>query len=166
MCVSVVHTSTAVAAANVLKVWCPLLPQNSKETIDFIKVILEHFFVFNYYFLSPSQTYMSNKTTHPQLRVVYLWCVLGLCKEEIESSLLPLPLQSLERVSSTTSPQHPALEEAVIALHVILKTSFPDTIPSQVWSLADSHSEQIVSNKLLTAASQESEDVCMYVEEI
>ena len=89
--------------------------------------------------------------------MAYLWCVLTLCKEERHASLLPLPLQSLERLSATPSPQVPVLEEAVVAIHVLLKVSFPDPIPPQVWSLVDSHSEHLVSNKLIAAASQESE---------
>ena len=36
----VVHGGTAVAAANVLRAWCALLPQESKEIIDFLKVPL------------------------------------------------------------------------------------------------------------------------------
>ena len=82
--------------------------------------------------------------------------MLALCREEREPSLVPLPLQSLERVAATPSPQSPALEEAVAAIHVAIKVSFPEPIPPQAWALAESHAEQLVSSKLLTAASQES----------
>lgn len=86
--------------------------------------------------------------------------MLALCQEERESSLVPLPFLSLERTSSAPSPQSPALEEAVVAIHVAIKVSFPEPIPSQVWALAESHAEQLVSSKLLAAASQESKEGC------
>lgn len=69
---------------------------------------------------------------------------------------MPLPFLSLERTASTPSLQSPALEEAVVAIHVAIKVSFPEPIPSQAWALAESHAEQLVSSKLLAAASQES----------
>ena len=102
------------------------------------------------------QASLSNKTTTPPLRAAYLWCVLALCKEERHASLLPLPLQSLERLLATPSPQVPLLEEALVAIHVLIKVSFPDPVPAQVWSVANSHSEHLVSKKMTSAASQES----------
>jgi hypothetical protein len=83
--------------------------------------------------------------------------MLALSQEERETSLLPLPLQSLERVISTPSPQSPTLEEAVVAMDVSIRFSFPEPIPSQVWALAESHAEHLASSKLLAAASQECE---------
>lgn len=109
--------------------------------------------------LSLVQTCLASKTTPPLMRAAYLLCVLAMCKEEADSGLLPLPLQSLERAASATSLQPPVLVEAVVAIHVAIKLSFPDPIPPPVWSLAESHSKQLVSNKLLTAASQDSKDV-------
>lgn len=83
-------------------------------------------------------------------------CVLALCQQDAgDLSLLPLPRQSLERVSSTPSPQPAALEEGVVAMHILIKISYPDPIPAEVWSLADSHSQHFVSTKLISAASSE-----------
>ena len=90
------------------------------------------------------------------MRIAYLWCILALCSEERVDTLLPLPLLSLEKTSSTPSPQAPMLEEAVVAIHVAVKVSFPDPSPAQAWTLADSRAEQLVSQKVITAASQES----------
>ena len=78
---------------------------------------------------------------------------------------MPLPLLSLERLLATPSPQVPVLEEAIVALHVLHKISFPDPIPAQAWSLADSHSESLVSNKLISSASQESKCTVVPLEE-
>lgn len=102
------------------------------------------------------QTSFNSKTTPPLMRVAYLWCVLALCQEDKEGSLMPLPFQSVERAAAATTVQSPALEEAVVAIHVAIKLSFPDPIPPQVWALAESHAEQLVSSKLIAAASQES----------
>lgn len=104
----------------------------------------------------PLKAALSDKTTHPLLRAAYLQCVLAFCGEEKDRSLLLLPLMSLERTSQTSSPQIPALEETLIAMQLAIEISFPDPIPAQVWSLADSHSEHLVSNKLIAAASQKS----------
>ena len=78
-------------------------------------------------------------------------------EEEMRDTIMPLPLISLTRLSATPSPQPAVLEEAVVAMHVLIKITYPDPIPPQIWSLVDSHSEQLVSNKLLSSASQESE---------
>ena len=88
--------------------------------------------------------------------MAYLLCVSALCAEEKDPALLPLPLHSLERAAgSSAPPQVPALEESLVALNVAVNLAFPDPIPQQVWSVADSHSEHVVSNKLISAASQE-----------
>ena len=100
------------------------------------------------------QASLSAKTTAPLLRVSFLLCVSALCDEELDPALLPLPLQSLERGAANLSPQLPALEETLVALDLAVRLSFPNPIPQEVWSVADSHSEQLVSAKLITAASE------------
>ena len=92
------------------------------------------------------QAALSGKTTPPLMRAAYLWCVLALCsREEGEGegtggiSLSSLPLACLERTSALSSLQLPTLEEAIVALHVAVKVSFPDPIPPLVWNLAESH---------------------------
>ena len=37
-CMHTVHARTAIAAVNVLRAWCPLLPENHTEIVEFIKV--------------------------------------------------------------------------------------------------------------------------------
>ncbi len=103
---------------------------------------------------------LSNKTTPPLLRVGYLLCVLALYQEEERrDTILPLPLPSLTRLSATPSPQAAVLEEVVVAMHVLIKVAYPDPIPPQIWSVVDSHSQQLTSNKLMSSASQESEAI-------
>lgn len=84
-------------------------------------------------------------------------CVSALCADEREPALLPVPLDSLERAAAAggVAPQVPALEETLVALHVVIKLSFPDPIPQQAWAVADSHAEHMASSKLVSAASQE-----------
>ena len=103
---------------------------------------------------------LAGKSTASQLRVAYLHCILELCQGEnktLVSLFQPLLGQSLDRVSSSSSPQPAALEEALVACHVLIKINYPGGIPSQVWSIVSTHSEQLVSSKLISSASQESE---------
>ena len=61
-------------------------------------------------------------------------------------------------MTATPSPQPAALEEALVACHVLIKTNHPRGVPSQVWGVVGSHSEQLVSGKVVAAATQNSKD--------
>ncbi len=109
---------------------------------------------------------MTGKSTPSLLRAVYLRCVLALSQPEDSAHTAifsPLVKQSLERVFSSSSPQPAALEEALVACHVLISISRPKGVPAEVWGVAGSHCEQLVSNKLITTATQDSESTCVYI---
>jgi len=103
-----VHTATAEVALNVLRHWCPLLPDTPPMSlVNHVKGAL------------------AGKNTLPVLRVAYLHCVMELYTGE-RAQLLPdfhpAVMQSLERASGS-SPQAASLEEALVACHLLMSTS-------------------------------------------
>ena len=109
---------------------------------------------------------LANKSTASQLRVAYLHCILEIYHAEykpLPSLFQPLVWQSLDRVTSSSSPQPAALEEALVACRVLIEMNYPEGIPSHVWSIVGTHSEQLVSSKLISSASQESEFTEKYI---
>ena len=67
-------------------------------------------------------------------------------------------VQSLERVTATPSLQPAVLEETLVACHVLIKINHPRGVPIQVRGVVESHSEQLVSGKVVAAATQNSKD--------
>ncbi len=49
-----------------------------------------------------------------------------------------------------------------MACHVLIGINRPGGVPASVWRVAGSHCEQLVSNKLIAAASQDSECLVVY----
>ena len=103
------------------------------------------------------QASLSNKSAAPQLQMAYLHCVLALWTGEEESPTAkffkPILVHLLERVSSSPSPQPALLREALMASHVLVKITYPGAPPSQVWTLIESLTEQLVISKVISAAS-------------
>jgi hypothetical protein len=136
---SEVHVGTACAGVGVLVRWCEVLGEGGEvpaPLIDHIKAVF------------------SGKTA-PSLRGAYLHCLPALCHtRELTAGLLPqfLPtlLGSVEKAVGK-SAQAAALEEGLVAVHVLLELQGTAGVSGQVWSLVGS--EQLLSHKLTTTAT-------------